>query len=174
MLTDAADDIVRVNLDGEKLEGRVSPPGERFIHTEIYKKFPHIKAVIHGHPTLPVAFSVAGQEILPVEHRAVIFYPAVKILDLPAQINTPELGQRVAEALGDNLALMLRHHGVVVVGQSIEAFVPMLSLCKECSYSISSVSLGKELHAVRPEGQRRIQEDLGIWPCEKTCGDEEE
>jgi ribulose-5-phosphate 4-epimerase/fuculose-1-phosphate aldolase len=179
LLTDiTADDIVRVNLDGEKLEGRVSPPGERFIHTEIYKKFPHIKAVIHGHPTLPVAFSVAGQEILPVEHRAVIFYPAVKILDLPAQINTPELGQRVAEALGDNLALMLRHHGVVVVGQSIEGVCSnAFTLQRNALIQYLAMSLGKEPHAVRPEEVREgFKKDLSsIWPYyEKTYGDEEE
>ena len=157
LLTDiTGDDIVKVNFDGLKLEGRVSPPGERFIHSEIYKLHPEVKSIVHAHPMLSIIFSVAGQEILPVEHRAVIFYPSVKILDIPAQINTPELGNKVAKALGDNLAILLRGHGNVVVGSSLEgacsnAFV----LERNALIQYKAMTPGERTAYYTPRGSKR-------------------
>jgi len=176
LLTDiTGDDIVKVNFDGLKLEGRVSPPGECFIHSEIYKLHPEVKSIVHAHPMLSVIFSVAGQEILPVEHRAVIFYPSVKILDIPAQINTPELGNKVAKALGDNLAILLRGHGNVVVGSSLEgacsnAFV----LERNALIQYKAMTLGKELYTIHPEEVREgFRKDFSsVWPYYvRTFGD---
>jgi L-fuculose-phosphate aldolase len=168
LLTDVTEeDIVKVDLTGEKVEGDVSPPGERFIHSEIYKIRPDVRSVIHAHPEMAIVFSVAGQEILPVEHRAISFYPAVRILDLPGQINTPELGSRVAQGLGDDLAIMLRGHGNVVVGGSIEGVCAnAFTLEKNARIQYKAIAMGKELHVIQPEEvQEGFRKDLSsVWP----------
>lgn len=114
------EDIIVMNMEGNTVEGRYEPPGERYIHTEIYKSRPDVNAVIHGHPELTTAFSVAGRSIIPVYYRAGQFLPEVPILDYAGQINTKELGTVTAEALGNAWALLLRGHGTVVVGRTLE------------------------------------------------------
>ena len=114
------EDIVVIDMDGNLIEGDTAPPGERFAHTGVYKKRKDINAVIHAHPFLPIAFGVAGVELIPVYGRGTVFSPRVEILDFSGQIDTEELGTQVAEALKDNFALLLRGHGVMVVGATPE------------------------------------------------------
>jgi L-ribulose-5-phosphate 4-epimerase len=114
------DDIVTIDLDGQLLEGSIQPPGERFIHTCIYRMREDVGAVIHAHPFASMPFAVAGIRIIPVHHEAIAFAPAVEILDYAGQIDTQEKGMMVAEALKDRAGLLLRGHGSVVVGRGPE------------------------------------------------------
>ncbi|MBI4523908.1 MAG: class II aldolase/adducin family protein [Deltaproteobacteria bacterium] len=116
-----AAEIVVINLDGELVEGEMEPPGERFIHTEIYRSRPEIRSVVHAHPPITVALSAAGQEVLPITARAALFSPSVKIFPHHGQIDNPPIGGKVAAALGQAYALVLRGHGSVTVGESVEA-----------------------------------------------------
>jgi L-ribulose-5-phosphate 4-epimerase len=114
------DDIVTIDLDGNLLDGSTQPPGERFIHTCIYRRREDVGAVIHAHPYASMPFAVAGIRIIPVHHEAIAFAPGVEILDYAGQIDTEERGVMVAEALKDRAALLLRGHGSVVVGRDAE------------------------------------------------------
>ena len=111
---------------GEIVEGELKPPGERFIHTEIYKKRPEVQSIAHAHPRTTVAFSVSGTDILPIGHRGTIFAPKVQILDNPGQIDNPKLGQEVASVIGKTPAVILAGHGAVCVGNSIEESVAVM------------------------------------------------
>jgi L-fuculose-phosphate aldolase len=113
-------DIVTIDLDGNLLDGSIHPPGEKFIHTCIYRKREDVGAVIHAHPHASMAFAVAGVQIIPVHHEAIALTPCVEILDYAGQIDTEETGMMVAEALKDRAALLLRGHGNVVVGSDPE------------------------------------------------------
>lgn len=120
LLDMTGDDIVTIDLEGNLLEGNIQPPGEKFIHTCIYRMRADVGAVIHGHPDISLAFAAAGVEIIPLHIRAIPFAPSVRILDYAGQIDSHETGMMVAEALADRSALMLRGHGVVVVGETPE------------------------------------------------------
>jgi len=114
------DDIVTVDIDGKWLEGRIEPVDERYLHLEIMKARPDVTSVVHAHPTYATAFGIAGTNILPVGNRGAIFAPKVPILDYDRQIDTPETGRMCRDAIGDGMALVLKNHGVAVVGDSIE------------------------------------------------------
>lgn len=116
----SADDIVTIDMEGNLLEGNIQPPGERFIHTCVYRMRDDVGAVIHAHPVASMAFGVAGAQIVPVHHEAIAFAPGVEILEYSGQIDTQELGTLVASALRDRAGLLLRGHGVVVVGRDPE------------------------------------------------------
>lgn len=118
--TITADDIVIMDLNGELVEGKYEPPGERYIHTAVYALRPDVKAVVHGHPEMTTAFSVVRKAIFPVYYRASQFFPEVPLLDYSGQIDTPELGLQAATALGNATALLLRGHGTLVVGTTLE------------------------------------------------------
>lgn len=118
--TVTAEDIVTMDSTGKLIEGSTNPPGEKYIHTEIYAARPDVQAVVHCHPRLGTAFSVAGVEILPVSFRGSIFAPKVPIHNNWAQIDTPEQGAAVAETLGDGYAALLKGHGIVCAASSLE------------------------------------------------------
>lgn len=122
------DDIITIDLEGNKTEGTLSPVGERFIHTCIYAARPDVSAVIHCHPRMATCFSIAGTKILPVYHRAAIFHPFVPIWDYPGQVDTPELAQQLTDALGNGPAVLLRGHGAVTVGASPEECVAVCAI----------------------------------------------
>jgi len=114
------DDIVTVDLEGHFIEGRIEAVDERYAHTEVYKTRPDVHAVIHAHPPIATAFGIAGVNILPVGNRGGIFAPHVPILGFDKQIDTPERGRMVAEAIGKGCAVVLKNHGVVVTSDTIE------------------------------------------------------
>src|SRR4051794_20861523 len=45
----SAERIVTIDLDGKTIEGDEGPPGERFIHTEIYRLRPDVGGIVHTH-----------------------------------------------------------------------------------------------------------------------------
>ena len=114
------DDIVTVDLEGNWLEGRIEPVDERFLHLEIMKARPDVTSVVHAHSTYATAFGIADVNILPVGNRGAIFAPQVPILDFDRQIDTPERGRMARDAIGEGCALVLKNHGIVVCGDSIE------------------------------------------------------
>lgn len=122
------DDIITIDMAGNKVEGALAGVGERFIHTRIYEARPDVSAVIHCHPKIATCFGIAGVPILPVYHRAAIFHPSVPIWDYPGQVDTPELAQQLADALGDGPAVLLRGHGAVTVGASPEECVAVCAI----------------------------------------------
>lgn len=118
--TVTVDDIVTMDSTGKLIDGNTNPPGEKYIHTEIYAARPDVQAIVHCHPRLATAFSVAGIEILPVSFRGSIFSPKVPIHNNWAQIDTPEQGAAVASTLGNGYAVLLKGHGVVCAGSNLE------------------------------------------------------
>ena len=122
------DDIITIDMDNNKVEGSLSSVGEAVIHTKIYAARPDVNSVIHCHPKFATCFSIAGVEIKPVYHRAAFFYPSVPIWDYPGQVDKPELGEQIAKALGDRPAVLLRGHGAVTVGTSLEECVSVCAI----------------------------------------------
>lgn len=117
-------DVVELNLKGEKIGGRGRANTELPIHTCIYRIRSDVQSIVHVHPPKVIAFSIAGKEIFPMRSSDKRFFPSVKIFGDPGAdvyIASDELGDKMARALGNGFALMLRGHGSVTVGDSIEA-----------------------------------------------------
>jgi ribulose-5-phosphate 4-epimerase/fuculose-1-phosphate aldolase len=117
-------DVVELTLNGEKIGGRGRANTELPIHTSIYRVRNDVQSIVHVHPPKVIAFSIAGKEIFPMRSSDKKFLPSVKIFGDPGTevyIASDELGEKMARALGDGFALLLRGHGSVTVGDSIEA-----------------------------------------------------
>jgi len=57
------DDMVVIDLNGEKIEGKLKPSSDTATHLELYKAFPEIGGVVHTHSTFATAWSQAGMSI---------------------------------------------------------------------------------------------------------------
>lgn len=138
------DNMVTCNLEGEKVAGGGRRHSEVFIHSEIYKKRPEVNSVIHAHPTFAVALSATGQALAPISQPSVAFADGLpyftQAIDL---VRTHELGAAVAEALGPHKAVLMRNHGVAVVGASIdEAVILTIMLENACQIQLAAMAGG--------------------------------
>jgi len=117
----APSDIVTVDFSGRRVAGTGAIHKEWPIHAEIYRARRDVRAVVHAHPTYAVALSLAGTPLKPAGQPGAFFPDGVAIFDETTDIiTTREMAARMAAALGSADALILKGHGVVVCGRSIE------------------------------------------------------
>jgi L-fuculose-phosphate aldolase len=115
------DDIVVVDFADCACKGRRKPSIELHLHRYVYLARPDVSAVVHAHPPIASALAVAHKPLpLIIDACTFAFKDEVKV----AEYGTPgslELAENTVRALGDNTAVLLANHGVLCVGDSLEA-----------------------------------------------------
>jgi len=114
------EDVLTINLAGEKVDGRRNPNSETWIHTCLYRARPDVNSVAHTHSKMVVALGIVGQVVRPTHNHGVLFSDGVTLFMRPGLINTEELGTETAAAIGNRSALMLRGHGAIVATPELE------------------------------------------------------
>jgi len=116
-----------VDLDGKPAEemGGYLPPPERHIACAILKARPEVNCVIHAHPTAQVLCSITGVEIRPIVGSAnssgmKLALGGVPVYPRSILVASPEIGDEMAVVMGSRHVCLLKAHGNVVVGSSIE------------------------------------------------------
>jgi ribulose-5-phosphate 4-epimerase/fuculose-1-phosphate aldolase len=110
-------DVLRTPIDGD-LEKANDMHLEAVLHTEVYRGRPDVSCVVHGHPLHATALGAARAELAFLSHDAILFPEGLAALDeVPELITGRSQGQVVAEALGERFVLLMRNHGVLVVGK---------------------------------------------------------
>jgi HCOMODA/2-hydroxy-3-carboxy-muconic semialdehyde decarboxylase len=123
---------------------------ERFIHAAIYRDRPEVGAVCHTHSPELVAFGVAGVEPRPVFHMAAAFGPQIPVFDdydPGSGLLISNLGQagRLASLLGSRKAALMRGHGAVVTGQSLEdVVISAIYLVENARIILAAATLGED------------------------------
>ena len=127
-----ADDVMLFGLDGEPLDARGRTPYlERFIHSEVYKARPDVKAVVHSHAPAIIPFGVTGVPLRPIFHIASFLMDAVPIFEIrdaagPSTdllVRNAQLGAALARSLGAAPVVLMRGHGCTVVASSVHEVV---------------------------------------------------
>lgn len=163
-----AADIVTVDLDSKKLAGERREPRETEIHTGIYRARPDVMAVVHGHPLHSAVFSITRKPILPVSVHGAIFAGGVPVFEHVGHVNTRELGDGLARALGGRRAALLKMHGSVVVGKSIEeAFVAALQLEENAEKQLLAERSGSVIPMSAEEAERCVRQSFGEFSIQK-------
>jgi len=138
------DDVVTVDLNSNQVEGKHPHPDETEIHTGIYRARPDVMAIIHTHPTYSVSFSITKKPILPVHMHGAIFADGVNVFDSVGHVNTHELGDGLARALGNRRAVLMKMHGAAIVGATLEeAFVAAFQLEENAQQQLLAEATGK-------------------------------
>lgn len=139
------DNIITVDLDGGKVAGAMPRHNEVYIHSEVLRARSDVACVIHSHPMHAVAFSSLGKPLLAVGNSSGYFADG----RLPVFSETTDLivsqerGRAVARCLGGHAALILRNHGIVATGGSIEEAVwTAIKLEKACQLQLLAESAG--------------------------------
>jgi L-fuculose-phosphate aldolase len=145
------DDILRTSIDGD-IENEVDMHLEAVLHTEVYRARPDVRSVVHGHPVYATALGAAHADFAFLSHDAILFREGVASLDeAPEMIVGRRQGQVVAEALGNRSALLMRNHGVLVVGKTVPwAVLTAVTLERAVQIQATAARLG-ELRPVAPD-----------------------
>ena len=115
------DNIITVDLEGNKVEGDAGRHNEVFIHSEVLRARPDCVAVVHTHAPYAVAFSSLGKPLLAVSNDGAFFANGLPVFDETTElIITKKRGAAVARKLGKYGALLLRNHGIVTTATSVE------------------------------------------------------
>ena len=118
LLTD--EHLVVIDMEGNKVRGRGQPTSEMAMHLACYRERPDIEAVVHAHPPMCVAFTIAGVSmarcVLP---EVVLTLGAIPTLDYRTT-GTRHLADAVGEAIRSHDAVMMDRHGAVCVGTTVE------------------------------------------------------
>lgn len=105
--------LVKVDLDGNILKGRTKPSSELKMHLRAYRENHNLKAVVHAHPPICTAFSIAGIELnSPILAEAVITLGNVPITSY-AELGSNEVPDRIAPFCNTHNGVILANHGVV-------------------------------------------------------------
>ena len=109
-------DILPMKLDGTLLEeGSVST--EKLLHTEIYKNFPEIPAVIHTHTIFTNAYYLKNESFSPSTFEAKFYLGEVQSVEQTSPSVTD--AQPVISVLRNNNITVLKNHGVVAMGRNL-------------------------------------------------------
>ena len=116
------DDLLCVDHTGTVVEGDWPLNRAAFaIHSSIHAARPDVVAAAHSHSRYGRAFSALGRTLTPITQDSCIFHDDhVLFDDYTGVVNDPEEGKRIAHALGAHKAAILRNHGILTVGQTIE------------------------------------------------------
>ena len=109
------------HIDGEILEhpgGEV--PLEWRIHTQIHRDRPEIMSVTHLHAQHSTLLGIAGRDIVPVFLHGAFLYTGVPVWNDPRLVVSDPQAASLSAALGKNVAVQMRGHGSVIVGESAE------------------------------------------------------
>jgi L-fuculose-phosphate aldolase len=113
-------DLLTVNLAGEVVEGSGRPSSEIQMHLTCYRSRSDIAAVVHSHAPYATAFAAADQQLpADVLPEAVLFVGEIPLTEY-APPGTEAVGQSLAPYLKDNNAFLLRNHGLLTIGRTLD------------------------------------------------------
>ncbi len=131
-----ASDLIRVNDQGEVVEGDAMVNTAAFaIHSAVHAARPDVIAAAHSHSIYGKAWSSLGRLLDPLTQDACAFYDDHALFDdYTGVVLDPDEGKRIAHALGERKALILRNHGLLTVGHSVDEavwwFITMERTCQ--------------------------------------------
>ncbi|HHY97530.1 MAG TPA: class II aldolase/adducin family protein [Firmicutes bacterium] len=113
------DMLVKVDAQGNPIEGYLKPSSEVKMHLAVYRKRPDVGAVAHAHPLVATAFAVAGISldrcILPEVIISLGWIPLARY----ATPSTDELAHSVEEFIEYHDAVLLQNHGVLTMAEDV-------------------------------------------------------
>jgi L-fuculose-phosphate aldolase len=165
----SADDLVVIRLDGgpelrPATRGRDRRPSSEIrLHLEVYAQRADVNAVVHAHPPLATAFSIAGVSLV----RCVIPEVIVSLGGIPttqyATPGTAEVPETIRQAVQHYDAIILAHHGSLTVGRSLwEAYLRLERVEHTAQITLAAHQLG-QVNTLSPQAVEKLAEMRRAW-----------
>src|SRR3989449_2837574 len=163
-------DVMEYDLDSNPVDARDRPSYlERFIHGEIYRVRPDVRAIVHNHSPSVIPFGVTGAQLRPLYHMSAFLWPGVPVFEIRSAggpgtdmlIRNPALGQALARTLGAGPVALMRGHGAVVVAGNLpEAVFRSVYTEVNARLQAQAMALGGPVTYLDPEEAKKAQASL--------------
>jgi L-fuculose-phosphate aldolase len=111
--------VVPAEISTDHRPSPAAPP-ELALHQAIYRARPDVNGIVHSHAPYTLVFGATDLVLRPVSHGGALFTDRLALFTATSNtVLDHRTGEAIAEALGDNDAVLLRNHGSVVVGKSV-------------------------------------------------------
>lgn len=160
-----SDQIVKVDMEGNQMEGHLKASSEIAMHLEMYRQRCDVCAVVHAHPPVATGFAVAGIPLdRPVLPEVVISLGGIPLTPY-AKPGTWELPEVIKPYLANHDAFLLANHGALTLGADIyQAYYRMETLEHFAKISLVARQLGQE-NVLEPEAIEHLEsvrEQMGL------------
>lgn len=149
-------DLVVVDAEGRKLQGKRHVSSEMAMHLLVYRLRSDIHAVVHAHPPTATGYAAAGQPLNP----ALLSEVVIALEDIPlAEYGTPgtsELCDTLAPLIPRYQAILMSNHGVVTYGEDLlTAYMHMETVEHFAKVALVAHMLGRQ-HLLSEEDMRKL------------------
>jgi ribulose-5-phosphate 4-epimerase/fuculose-1-phosphate aldolase len=138
-------DLILVNDRGQVVEGKYPVNGAAFaIHSQVHAARPDVIAAAHAHSLYGKTWSSLGRLLDPITQDACAFYDDHSLFtDFTGVVYKTSEGERIAEALGNRKAAVLRNHGLLTVGHTVdEAAWWFITMERSCHAQLMAEAVG--------------------------------
>lgn len=167
-----SENLIKVTVDGTILEGEEYQYNKTgyVIHGSIYAARPDIQAIFHLHTPDTLAVSALEEGLMPISQWALHFYNNISYHDYDSLALEDKQGNRLIQDLGNNYVALLRNHGFITSGRTIqEAMFYTHHLQKACETQCKILSMGKKVVVPSKETCEKAVRDLLSF--EKNLGE---
>jgi ribulose-5-phosphate 4-epimerase/fuculose-1-phosphate aldolase len=152
------DDLVLVRPDGSVEGGGHINVAAYYIHAPVHDARPEIVSATHCHTPYGTPFSATVTRLEPISQEACAFFGDHEIFDdEEVNISSTEGGKRIATAMGGARAVILRNHGLLSVGVTVDAAVGYFLLMERCAEVQVKARDGRPIGA---EAARRVHDEF--------------
>src|SRR5438552_4819805 len=158
-----ASDLSLVNAQGEVVQGDRAVNQAAFaIHSQVHRARPDVVAAAHAHSLYGKSWSSLGRLLDPITQDACAFYGDHALFDdYTGVVLDLEEGRRISAALGERKAVILRNHGLLTVGHSVdEAAWWFITMERSCQAQLLAEAAGTPV-LVDPEMARLTRKQVG-------------
>jgi len=162
-------DLVRVDHTGTVVEGDRAVNGAAVaIHCAVHAARPDVLAAAHAHGPYGKTLSCLEMTVEPLTQDSCAFYDDVGIYDdYRGVVLDNEEGERIGRALGRHKAVILRNHGMLTVGESVDSaawwFLTLERTCQSQLMAYSAAAgLGAKPRQIRPEEAEGTRGQVGF------------
>jgi ribulose-5-phosphate 4-epimerase/fuculose-1-phosphate aldolase len=158
-----ASDLILVNHRGEVVEGNDPVNVAAFaIHSQVHAARPDVVAAAHAHSMYGKAFSSLGRLLDPLTQDACAFYDDHAVFrDFTGVVYETSEGERIAQALGKKKAVILRNHGLLTVGETVdEAVWWFVTMDRSCQAQLLAEAAGEPVK-IDPVHAAATREQVG-------------
>ena len=150
-----ADKMVITDLDGNLVEGELSPSSDTFAHAYVYKHMPEVGGVVHTHSTYATAWAARREPIPCVLTMMGDEFGGEIPVGPFALIGDDSIGHGIVETLkgSRSKAVLMASHGVFTIGNDARSAVKTAALCEEVA---KTVHMARALGTPHPIDQADI------------------
>ena len=157
-----ASDICEITGDGEVVQGRWDVTPAIHIHTELHRRRPDARVVVHNHPYHCTVLAAVG--VLPeIAHQTGSMFDGDLgfVAEYEGEVDDAELGGQLADRIADKSVVVLASHGVIVTGPTIqEAVYRAASFDRMCRLTYDTMLLGRPVLPIPAELRSALKASL--------------